>query len=284
MAQFTNQAQLSYNNSVTNSNIAVGELLEVLSATKTAVIDTYVRNDNITYIISIINSGTVPFTGLTVTDNLGAYTWNDTTLVPLSYVDGSVRYYVNGTLQPAPTVTAGGTSLAISGINVPSAGNAIIVYEAQANQYAPLDVDGTITNIASISGGGITNTVTADETVTTNDIPELTITKSVSPVPVSENGELTYTFIIQNTGNTAADEGANVVITDTFNPILSNLSVTLDGVALPAGSYTYNESTGEFATVAGSITVPAATYTQDETAGYYVINPGVTTLVVSGTV
>ena len=284
MAQFTNQAQLSYNNSVTNSNIAVGELLEVLSATKTAVIDTYVRNDNITYIISIINSGTVPFTGLTVTDNLGAYTWNDTTLVPLSYVDGSVRYYVNGTLQPAPTVTAGGTSLAISGINVPPAGNAIIVYEAQANQYAPLDVDGTITNIASISGGGITNTVTADETVTTNDIPELTITKSVSPVPVSENGVLTYTFIIQNTGNTAADAGANVVITDTFNPILSNLSVTLDGVALPAGSYTYNEATGEFATVAGSITVPAATYTQDETAGYYVINPGVTTLVVSGTV
>lgn len=284
MAQFTNQAQLSYNNSVTNSNIAVGELLEVLSATKTAVIDTYVRNDNITYIISIINSGTVPFTGLTVTDNLGAYTWNDTTLVPLSYVDGSVRYYVNGTLQPAPTVTAEGTSLAISGINVPSAENAIIVYETQANQYAPLDVDGTITNIASISGGGITNTVTADETVTTNDIPELTITKSVSPVPVSENGVLTYTFIIQNTGNTAADEAANVVITDTFNPILSNLSVTLDGVALPAGSYTYNEATGEFATVAGSITVPAATYTQDETAGYYVINPGVTTLVVSGTV
>ena len=108
--------------------------------------------------------------------------------------------------------------------------------------------------------------------------------QSVSPVPVSENGELTYTFIIQNTGNTAADEAANVVITDTFNPILSNLSVTLDGVALPAGSYTYNEATGEFATVAGSITVPAATYTQDETAGYYVINPGVTTLVVSGTV
>ena len=38
MAQFTNQAQLSYNNSVTSSNIAVGEIIEVLSATKTAVI------------------------------------------------------------------------------------------------------------------------------------------------------------------------------------------------------------------------------------------------------
>ena len=34
MARFTNQAQLAYNNSVTSSNIAVGEILEVISATK----------------------------------------------------------------------------------------------------------------------------------------------------------------------------------------------------------------------------------------------------------
>ena len=35
MAQFTNQAQLSYNNATINSNVAVGEVLEVLSANKT---------------------------------------------------------------------------------------------------------------------------------------------------------------------------------------------------------------------------------------------------------
>ena len=39
MPRFTNQAQLRYGNSVTNSNIAVGEILEVLSMTKTAVRD-----------------------------------------------------------------------------------------------------------------------------------------------------------------------------------------------------------------------------------------------------
>ena len=33
MARFTNQAQLRYGNAVTNSNVAVGEILEVLSAT-----------------------------------------------------------------------------------------------------------------------------------------------------------------------------------------------------------------------------------------------------------
>ena len=34
MARFTNQAQLRYGNEITNSNIAVGEITEVLSATK----------------------------------------------------------------------------------------------------------------------------------------------------------------------------------------------------------------------------------------------------------
>ena len=41
MAQFTNQAQLSYNNTVVNSNVVVGEIVEVVSANKTAVVDTY---------------------------------------------------------------------------------------------------------------------------------------------------------------------------------------------------------------------------------------------------
>ena len=73
MARFTNQAQIRYGDAVSNSNIAVGEILEVLSVTKTAVRNTYGQNDSVTYIVSIVNAGTVPFTGITVTDNLGAF-------------------------------------------------------------------------------------------------------------------------------------------------------------------------------------------------------------------
>ncbi len=62
-ATFFNQATLRYNNTVTNSNIASGELVEVLSATKTAVRDTYQVGEDITYAVSILNSGTVPFAG-----------------------------------------------------------------------------------------------------------------------------------------------------------------------------------------------------------------------------
>ena len=45
MARFTNQAQLRYGDEVTNSNIVVGEIREVLSATKTAVRETYGQRD-----------------------------------------------------------------------------------------------------------------------------------------------------------------------------------------------------------------------------------------------
>lgn len=283
MATFTNQATLRYNGNVVNSNITTGELLEVLSATKTAVIDSYSQGSDITYVINIVNSGAVAFTGLSVTDNLGEYTFGTGTLVPLDYVDGSVRYYVNGVLQPAPAVTAG-PPLVISGLNVPANGVATIVYVASANQYAPLDLGSVITNTAVISGGGVTE-ITVDETVTPESGASLTITKSMCPTTITENGRLTYSFVIQNTGNTPAVATDNVEITDTFNPILTGLTVTFNDVVWTEGvNYTYSETTGEFATIPGQITIPAATYTQDPVTGEWVVEPGVAVLTVTGTV
>ena len=154
MARFTNQAQLCYGRSIANSNIAVGEILEVLSAAKEAVRNTYRQNDTITYVISIVNAGTLAYTGLTITDNLGAYPYNTTTLVPLDYMEGTAKYYINGVLQPAPAATAG-PPLVINGITVPAGGNAVIVYEAEVNPYAPLAATGNIVNTATITGGGI---------------------------------------------------------------------------------------------------------------------------------
>ena len=53
--------------------------------TKTAIADTYTDGDNVVYVINIVNSGTLPFTGLTLTDNLGAYTVGEKIYVPLTY-------------------------------------------------------------------------------------------------------------------------------------------------------------------------------------------------------
>lgn len=283
MATFTNRATLSYNGKTTDSNIVTGTINETLTIQKTVLEDTYADGTRLTYVISLINSGATSFVGLTVTDDLGGYTFGDGTVFPLSYVDGSAAYYINGTLQPEPSVTAG-PPLSITGIGVPAGGNAIIIYQADVTDFAPLDVDGEITNTATANGGGLTTPVSAQATVFTSDEPNLSITKSLTPLVVSENGAITYTFDIRNTGNTAAVATDDVVVTDTFDPILNITSVTLNGVALVEGAdYTYNELTGEFATVAGVITVPAATYEQ-QPDGTVAILPGTATLVVNGTV
>lgn len=284
MATFTNQATLSYNNTVTNSNIITGEIVEVLSVTKTSLTETYGANDNVTYVVSIVNTGATPFTNLTLTDSLGGYPFEQGTVYPLNYVENSLRYFADGVLQPTPVVTQG-PPLSVTGINVAAGGNAIIIYEANVTGFAPLDTDDTIDNTVTLSGNGISTPLTAAASLAADLTPDLTISKSVSPSVVSENGRLTYTFVIQNYGNTEANAGDNAVVTDLFDPILSDITVTFnsDTWTSPA-DYTYNEATGQFATVAGRITVPAATFTQDAATGSTVITPGVSTLTVSGTV
>lgn len=282
MAIFTNQATISYNNTIRNSNVTTGQILTTVSATKTAVDSDYAAGESVTYVLSILNSGNTPNTDVTVTDDLGSYESGDNTVYPLRYVPGSIRYYINGVLQTAPSVDDG-AGLVISGLTVPAGGNVMLIYEAELTQYAPLEAGGSVTNTATVSGSCITESVTASATVETRDEPNLTINKSLCPNTVTGCGQLTYTFIIQNTGNTEADAGANVIITDDFNPAFTSILVTFNGDAWTEGTdYTYNAETGEFATAAGRITVPAATFTQDET-GAWVVNPGVTVLTVTGT-
>lgn len=284
MQTFTNQASLAYNDTIVNSNITVGQIMATLSMTKTALRDEYAAGDSVTYVISIVNSGTTSFSGLTLTDNLGAYLAQSETRYPLDYQPESLRYYVNGVLQTTPAVT-GDTPLVITGISVPAGGNAILIYEAQVNGYAPLGEEASILNTVTLSGGGLSNAITAQETVTPVLGPVLSITKSLSPTSIPENGQITYTFLIQNTGNEAAEAADNVVMSDTFLPILEGLTATLNGVVLTEGTdYTYDETTGAFATLPGVITVPAATFVQDPTTGLWSTTPGTAVLVVTGTV
>lgn len=283
MATFYNQAVLSYNGNTTTSNITTGEIVQVLSATKTAVTEEYSAGDTVTYVVNIINSGATAFTGLTLTDNLGAYAFDALTLVPLTYTAGSLRYFENGVLRPTPAVTDE-DPLTVTGISVPAGGNTTIVYEVRTNGFAPLEAGSVITNQATVTGANL-SPITVEETVTAASEPRLTISKSLSPATVTENGRLTYTFVIQNTGSAPAVATDNVVVTDAFNPILGGITVTAGGETWAEGTnYTYDEATGFFATVAGQITVPAATYTRDPATGAIVVTPGVTVLTVTGTV
>lgn len=283
MAQFTNYATLSYNGGITDSNTVTGELLETLMASKTAVMDDYTAKDDVTYVLSLVNSGTAALTGLTVTDDLGAYLFDRGEAYPLVYNEGSIRYYVNGVLQAAPEVTVG-PPLVIRGISVPAGGNVLLIYETTVTNYAPLGLEASITNRAVVTGGGLSSPVAAEETINMELRADLSISKAVCPTVVAENGQLTYTFVIENAGSLAAGAADEAALTDTFDPKLDPIAVTFNGTPWTEGvQYTYDPDSGRFATLAGRITVPAASYTQNAD-GTWTVKPGVSVLTVTGTV
>ena len=170
-------------------------------------------------------------------------------------------------------------------ISVPGGGDAVLVYQARANAYADPAVGGEINNTVTVTGDGLSAPVTATETVVAETAAVLTISKSITPAQVVDNDRVTYTFVIQNTGNQAVLATDDAAITDTFDPILTDLVVTYDGVVWTEGvQYSYNPATGLFTTLPGALPVPAATYTQDPVTGAYAVNPGIATLVVTGTI
>ena len=288
MAAFYNQATISVNGNVTSSNIVTGEITLVLTADKNSVIDTYSPDSDVAFTVSLVNSGTTDLTGVTITDDLGEYQVSEEptelTVTPLNYTEDSAALYVNGVLQPEPAVTAD-SPLTISGITVPAGGNAMLVYAARINQFAPLGSGDSITNTAEITGAGIATPVYASANITPGTAPDLAISKSLNPSTVPENGALTYTFIIQNYGNTEASAADEVIFRDAFSPALDGLTVTFNGQPWTSpANYSYSPVTGVFESAAGQVTVPAAQYTQDPDTGAWTTQPGVSTLVISGNI
>lgn len=286
MRPFTNQATLSYRGMTVNSNIVSGELAESLNGTKDATGGTYRSRENNTFVINIVNDGTTQRTGLTVTDDLSAYTSAATgnTVVPFDYVDNSALYYVNGAPGGQIAVMQDDNHLVFTPVNIPAGGNATIVYEATPNEFAPLITGSVITNRAVVTDANGDQLVEMSETVVVEDSSFLDITKSLNPTVVEENGQLTYTFRIQNTGNAPATVNDQAVITDLFNPRLNDIAVTFNGQPWDATRYNYDSTTGLFQTVEGNLTVPAASFVQDPTTGAWTMVPSVSTLEVTGTV
>lgn len=288
MATFTNQATLTYNGGTVNSNIVTGELVQVLTASKTAAAESYRTGDLVTYVLQLRNSGATALTGLTVTDTLGTTNFPATggtvQLTPLTYQAGTLRYFMNGVLQAAPAVTQLANGIRIDGISVPAGGVTTLAYTARVNAFADPSAEGTIENTATVTGGSLTEAVTAVETLPAATEPDLRITKALEPVQVSDSGTLTYTFAIENYGGAAADAAAGITVTDRFDPILRNIAVTYNSDAWLASNYTYDPATGLFRTVPGAITIPAASAVQDPATGAWTVTPGSATLQITGTI
>ena len=283
MATFYNQATLTFDGKTLTSNQTEGEVVTRVTLTKTAVSSDYGPDENIVYAITLVNTDDTAKTNVTVADNLGIFQpAAGPEIVPLSYVGGSVLYYQNGILQSSPSVSAG-PPLVISGITIPAGGNVIILYEVKANEYAPRGENATITNSVEATGEGLCEELSDSTVISTRNEPILSIAKAICPESVSCGDQVTYTFIIQNTVNTPVVATDNLVVSDLFNPVLTDIVVSLNGTPLSEESqYAYNEQTGEFTTIGGAIPVPAATFTRDSETGLISTAPGVAVLTVSG--
>ncbi len=278
MATFYNQARLSYNGETTVSNITEGEITIGVSIAKLAASTDFWREDGVTYIVNIRNDGSTA-TEVTLTDNLGAFTYGGetATATPLTYIDGTLKLFINGAEAEAPTVTTADT-FTVSNLTIPAASIATLVYEARVNEYAPLTAGSVITNTVTLTASDAT-ALTATAEVPVREVVMLGIAKTLFPTEITDSGTVNYTFVIQNFGNTAA---TGVILNDTFTPILNNINVTVDGDAVTT-AYTYDETTAEFSTVDGAITVPAAEFVTGADGAVSII-PGSTVITVSGTV
>ena len=281
MAIITNQANLTYTYGTTTasvaSNVATAELNATLSAAKRVLDESYRQNSDLTYILSFENGGNSAITDLPVLDNLGAYTPAGATapVQPLTYT-GPAALYIDGAFSAelTPAVQDGGVLFTIP--EIPAGSNALLVYQATVNSFAPLAPGSEIENTASI---GTTDPLTVSATVPVESYADVAITKEMAPDPVSTGDTMTVTFTIENRGNA---EATGLVLTDDFPLALSDVSVTVNGAPITDFTFENNTLTLPSGTQT-TLSVPAATFTQDET-GAVTVTPGRLTVVFSGVV
>ena len=279
MATFSNFATLRYGGVTVISNTITGTLPDALVLTKTPVDAAYTPGGTVTYLLSLVNPGTTELTGLTLTDDLGGYDVQGATLYPLAYTPDSLRMLVNGLPQAAPAA-APGPPLVISGISVPAGGSVLLAYEAQVTVFAPPAQGEEIVNTAAITG--LPAAVTASAVVSSEAAAVLRIVKDLAMDAARAPDTLTYTFTIENSGNTPAAAAESVALEDRFQPILHGLQADRDVVSwTPGTDYTYDEVTGLFTSLPGAITVPAAEYARGAD-GAWVVTPGRTVITVTG--
>lgn len=286
--RITNQATLTYQYAGTTaqaaSNVATALLQEALGAAKTALDNAYRRGDELTYVLSATNSSQNALNNITLSDDLGAYTPAGGTgpVYPLDY-SGPAQLYINGVLSGAitPASTTDGVTFGIA--SLAAGATATVLYKARVNSNAALGTGSTIVNTLTAAADGISEPSTAQHTITVEAHADVSIIKDMSPSTFTDGSSVTYTFTLYNHGNTAA---TNVVLTDTFNPAPSNLTITINGAAVPAADYTYTAGvlTLPAASAAATLSVPAATFAQSQTTGAVSITPGITTVTVTGTI
>jgi len=285
MAQIiTNQASINYSYGTTTataiSNIATAVLNQPISVDKTSLEERYRADSDMTFIITVLNSGQNALSNVTVQDNLGTFTLGTAEVTPYTFAPDALLFIngvSNGVIQP---VQAAG-SLTFTIPVLPAGASALIVYRAAVNGFAPLTPGAQITNTVSVTADGLNESVSDSRTVEAASYADVAILKSMSPDNITDGGQIVYTFEITNRGNAPAE---NIVLRDAFNPAPTAITVAVNGEVVPASSYTYTDGVLTLPNGTGTpLILPAAQIVTDPATGAVSVTPSALTVTVTGT-
>lgn len=286
---FQNIANLSYNYGDGNtrtvqSNTVTGQIMDSLSMQKMVINPNYCLYENLTYVITIKNSGDTAYNNLVVTDNLGSYTLENTTVTPLDFIPNTSYISINSAdLTPISTSNVSDNSISFTIPTLASGDTAKIFFTSRTNDFAPLTAGSTIVNISSLSQGNNVDSlenITASATATASECPRVEITKYMSPDTLVAGGPVSYTFTVSNYGNV---EATNLQITDRFQD--GAVPTQIDSVTINSVPYTDYTYVDGLLTIGSnqSLELPPATFSQDPSTGIITSIPSVMSVVVNGT-
>lgn len=287
MAQIiTNQASLNYEyngqSATVLSNVATALLGEPLEVSKISLEDSYRLGDAITYSVSFLNSSGSALTNVTVIDDLGSVSEGGVTVTPLSYISPAILL-IDGVFSGNVTPVIGSDNVTFTIPSLPAGSRAQIIYKSAVNSYASISEGSEIINTVTLTADGFAGSVTDSDMITVESYADVTVTKTMTPTSIVDGDTLTYTFVISNFGNAPA---TNIVLSDSFDPAPENISVQVNGTAVPATDYTYVGGVLTFPadTSAYELSLPAATFVRDPVSGLVTITPSSLTVSVVGVI
>lgn len=285
----TNQATLNYRygniTARTVSNVTSALLNGPLSITKSSLSDSYRLGQDITYLITVTNNGNAQVNGVVVTDDLGSYELNGNTITPLTYI-GPAQLFINGVFNSILQPVVGEDNITFNISSIPANGNAQIMYLTRINSSACGAAEAYITNTATAylnCDCPCEGPATASHTITAEEFADVRMVKNVCPNPATCGEVLNYTITVYNYGNMEATE---IVLTDSFEPALTDITVTVDGDIIPSENYSYVNGVLTLPSAGSdySISIPPAVFTQDPVTGVCTVTPSSVVITISGTI
>ena len=175
----------------------------VLAITKTVTPGSFTPGGQLTYAITLSNTGNMDATGVTIVDITPPYT----TFVSADFTDGT------GTVTKPAAGSTGQVTWTPAGGTLVKDGHITVTLVLQTANALP---NGTVITNTAIGDSAETQQVTHDAIATAGGAPVLTFTKTAFPSVQAPGGMLTWALSLHNSGTAAA---TNVVVSEAYGAL-----------------------------------------------------------------